>query len=144
MDTEVWGPAAWLFIHSIALAYPDQNPEPEIRENYKKFFDSLVSVLPCAYCRNHYKENISSLPLASALDSRASLFRWTVDLHNRVNQSLHKPLVGYAEALSLLQGRFNSKRFNSTQQKATISIFLLLGIVLTGGYVYFRCRKTRL
>ena len=39
-NPEVWGPGAWLFLHTISLNYPT-NPTYEDKENYKTFFTSL-------------------------------------------------------------------------------------------------------
>ena len=40
MDPNVWGPPAWLFLHSVTLNYP-KNPTPQDQEDYRIFFDSL-------------------------------------------------------------------------------------------------------
>jgi len=41
-------------------------------------------------------ENMPSLELATR--SRSAMFRWTVDLHNRINQRNGKPTMSYKEA----------------------------------------------
>lgn len=145
MDTETWGPAAWMFIHSAALAYPESDPDTETVENFKKFFESLVSVLPCVYCRKHYTENLKSLPVTDALESRASLFRWTVDLHNLVNMSLNKPTLDYVEALTQLKKKFR-ENYVRRQQRMSVSrthmvcigVCLLVLFIALG--VYLKCQ----
>ena len=37
MDPKVWGPNAWIFLHSITMNYP-KNPTNEDKEKYRTFF----------------------------------------------------------------------------------------------------------
>ncbi len=43
--------------------------------------------------------NLQKLPITPHLDRRDDLFKWTVELHNIVNDSLGKPRVSELEAL---------------------------------------------
>ena len=55
--TASWGPAAWHFLNSVALAYPE-DATAEQREAYRQFFMSLQHVLPCGRCAaNHAQHN---------------------------------------------------------------------------------------
>ena len=96
MNQNIWGKAAWVFIHSIAVNYPE-NPLPCEKENTINFFTLLGDMLPCRYCRQHYKENLKQLPVAA--DSKMDLIWWTIDLHNRVNSSTGKKVLSREEAL---------------------------------------------
>ena len=62
MNQNVWGKCAWVLIHSIAVNYP-KNPSPSEKENCINFFTSLGDILPCRYCRKHYRENLKALPI---------------------------------------------------------------------------------
>jgi hypothetical protein len=59
-------------------------------------FLSLIGLLPCSACRDHYKSEILSRPPDTR--SRTTLSTWLVDLHNRVNIRLSKNTVSYSEA----------------------------------------------
>ena len=37
MNPKIWGPHAWIFLHSITLNYPE-NPTPELKKNNIKDF----------------------------------------------------------------------------------------------------------
>ena len=50
-------------------------------------------------CREHYQTHLQRYPLTPHLDKRDDLFKWTVQLHNEVNDSIGKPRVTEAEAL---------------------------------------------
>ena len=86
---EVWGPFFWHTIHIAALGYP-QEPTYSDKKAIKEFFESLKSIIPCPICRSHYVSHMSKMPISASIDTRADLFRWTVDLHNEVNVMLGK------------------------------------------------------
>ena len=60
----------------------------------------MSELIPCPVCREHYKEHLKKLPLSPHLDRRDDLFRWTVQLHNEVNQMLGKPQVTEMESIN--------------------------------------------
>lgn len=87
----VWGPSMWKLMHVIALTYPDSPTEQDMQE-FATFFTSLQTVLPCEGCRKGYAKLISGPHRLTrqVMASRASLFKWTVDVHNAVNQKVGK------------------------------------------------------
>ena len=91
---EVWGPSMWFMMHLAAATFPE-TPTPTDRAQYAAFFQSLQHVLPCFGCRKGYETIINSDPTkltARTFTSRAALFKWTVDVHNRVSAKLGKPV----------------------------------------------------
>lgn len=69
----------------------DGGGSPEsLRDDLEQFFASgLGRILPCARCRDHYRELLADggalrTSLSLALEQRA-LFDWSVELHNRVS-----------------------------------------------------------
>jgi len=100
-----WGPAAWKFLHAITFSYPD-NPNLSEQRDAENLFSSLKSLLPCEACRNHYVSEISVNPPDTR--SRATLSAWLVDLHNRVNLRLGKPIFSYASAESMYSSQCSS------------------------------------
>jgi hypothetical protein len=97
----VWGPPFWLTIHIIALAYP-ATPTYSEKKAAKEFFESLLHLLPCPTCREHYAEHTRTLPLVPHLDTRDDLFKWTLELHNAVNRSLGKPAWTAEEVITYI------------------------------------------
>lgn len=51
-------------------------------------------VLPCFWCRLHFSQVLAENPIPDT-----GLFKWSVDVHNIVNEKLGKPIVPYEEAL---------------------------------------------
>jgi len=93
MQTNVWGPAGWLFMHSIAQNYP-WNPSDDKKQSYLTFFKSVGEVLPCGKCRDSYTKYINT-PGPTMLDSdklkdRATCAKWLYDVHQEVSRGLKK------------------------------------------------------
>lgn len=99
LQPAVWGPFFWHTIHIVALAYPAQ-PSYAHKRSAKEFYESLVHLIPCPICRDHYQQHLQKSPLTPHLDRRADLFKWTVALHNEVNKTLGKATVSELEALT--------------------------------------------
>lgn len=95
-----WGPSGWKFMHSVTLSYPD-NPTPQDRAEMRKFFTSIAPVLPCPDCRTHFAKAVQTSFTETTLDNKENLFRWLVDVHNRVNRRLHKPILSYRHVSEL-------------------------------------------
>jgi Erv1 / Alr family len=102
-DKAAWGPQLWHSLHMIALNYPDR-PSASDKLNYKLFFESLKDVIPCLACADNYTEHLNDMPIDRHLDSAGSLFSWTIDLHNLVNESHGKPKWTAEEALTYYAG----------------------------------------
>ena len=85
----VWGPFFWHTIHIVALGYP-KTPTYTDKKCAKEFYESFAYLLPCAICREHYREHLKKNPIATVLDSRTDLIKWTIDIHNSVNKALGK------------------------------------------------------
>ena len=87
---KIWGPHAWILLHSITFSYLE-NPVEQEREAYKIYFEKLAEVLPCSECRESYKQFISDGITKldnDVLKNRYSLTKWMYDIHNAVNNKL--------------------------------------------------------
>jgi hypothetical protein len=119
-------------MHIVALGYPS-NPTYSDKKAAKDFFESLQFLIPCPICREHYSKFLQDQAIAPFLDRRQDLFRWTVDLHNNVNQSLNKPRVSEQEAIAYYSRLGKRSRspvwspddFAEADLKATIQGFAL-------------------
>ena len=90
MLTTVWGPPTWHMLHTISFNYP-VNPTHEDKVNYRNFILSLRNVLPCGKCRKNLTKNFKKLPLTmDKMKSRDTFSKYVYDLHEVVNDMLHK------------------------------------------------------
>ena len=97
ISPKIWGPAGWVFLHSIAANLPNRPNKPydsnEMRK-YKKRIDahwnficSLKYVLPCGDCRENVTRNLKSLGWnKEKLRNRKTFIKFIYDLHNKVNK----------------------------------------------------------
>lgn len=125
MQTRVWGPMAWGFLHSVAHNY-----DPSKSKAYDSFFRSLAGVLPCKTCRENYQKLITgqrgdSYALKpSVFRSRDSFSYWLYRLHCRVSKDLYetchargepcvKPLPETRASFQTIKARYESYRASS-------------------------------
>ena len=91
MNTSEWGPSAWDTIHTIVANSSVDRIDPQSRENYFKYFDSLSSVLPCRYCRDSFCVFLHFFPLRSFCKKQLDFSYWAYTIHCLVNEKLGKP-----------------------------------------------------
>lgn len=89
MDTRYWGPDGWKLLHSIAVSYPTR-PQKRDKMLYSQFFETIMYVLPCIYCRNSFQEYFDQLPIEHYLANNLELSYWLYLMHNKVNDKLRK------------------------------------------------------
>lgn len=101
MDPNIWGPSAWLFLHSIALNYPD-NPNIIQKNNYINFINSFTRIIPCQKCKIHFKNLLKKHPInMKVLRSKLSFLEWINLIHNKVNIRLKKKTFTLDESIDL-------------------------------------------
>tara|TARA_Y100000389_G_scaffold195770_1_gene227669 strand:- start:978 stop:1364 length:387 start_codon:yes stop_codon:yes gene_type:complete len=104
MDPEIWGPHAWIFLHTITLNYPE-NPTYQDKQSHRFLFESLKNTIPCPKCREHYKENLIRYPIQ--LDSKKDLINWLINIHNQVNIKNNKKTYSYEEVNDIYYKLYN-------------------------------------
>ena len=148
----VWGPFFWHTIHIIALGYP-KNPNCTDKKSAKEFYESLAHLLPCAVCREHYKEHLVQNPITPFLDSRTDLIKWTIEIHNKVNKALGKKEWTLEEVLTYYEriGRRNrspvwtKEDMNEVDYRSFVKGFITGSVILAAtcgvGYMVQIIRK---
>jgi hypothetical protein len=108
MDPNIWGPHAWMFLHTITLNYP-KTPTEQDKQNYKNFFNNLLYVLPCANCAHNYQLHLKKYPIHNFLNTRNHLIKWLIKIHNEVNTILNKPQFSYSEFKKKYKSIYNNQ-----------------------------------
>tara|TARA_B100000401_G_scaffold432350_2_gene369586 strand:+ start:323 stop:847 length:525 start_codon:yes stop_codon:yes gene_type:complete len=145
MDPEIWGPPAWIFLHTITLTYP-HNPTTEDKKNYKLFFYNLANVLPCSHCSKNYLIHLKQLPIDSFLQNKKSLVYWLVQIHNLTNNNLKKNvtfnMIDFTEKYRNIYNKTNciehtedntndnTKNNTNNISYKIITIIILLGLII--------------
>ena len=134
MRPEIWGPHAWMFLHTITLEYPE-NPTSEDKQNILNFINSLGNVLPCEKCKNNFKKHLDKIPLnEKVLSSKQGLVKWLIDIHNCVNNIKQCKELSYEEALEELLNMYDTTKNNSM---IWVYVFILILFILIIMYIYF-------
>ena len=108
-------------MHYISLNYPE-NPTKKDKLIYKNFFTSLKDVIPCNVCKKHYAKTLLIIPLDKySLENKLNLFKWTVKIHNKVNERKNKPILSYNQALVV---------YSNTANKITNTLYIILILVI--------------
>jgi hypothetical protein len=116
MQTKVWGPTGWVFLHSIAQNYPEE-PTNEQKMYYKNFFRLIGNVLPCRYCRESYQQFIEEPGTKlndAVMKNRKTFTRWLYDIHNKVNKKLG---INYCVSFEQVTKKYESFRSKCTKSE---------------------------
>lgn len=113
MNSAIWGPHAWIFLHSITLSYPSC-PTNQDKKNYKSFFESLKDILPCDKCKLNYSNHLITTPLTDKiLSNKESFIKWLIDIHNNVNKENGKPIMDYDSILRMYMDMYGKGGWES-------------------------------
>ena len=145
----VWGPFFWHTIHLVAIGYP-QKPSYTEKKCAKEFYESLAYLIPCAICREHYNEHLVKNPITPYLDSRTDLIKWTIQIHNQVNEMLKRPtwtleeVMRYYERLGQRDRSpvWTKEDMNEMDYRAFVKGFVTsMGLsAVVAGFLYFLYR----
>lgn len=126
-----WGPYFWGVLHLGCLA---ESITPE-------FINMYPSVIPCGMCGQHFAELIKEMPFPDSSDPLV-LFKWSVDVHNIVNQRTGKPILTVEEALKIWTTEPETPApvppEPSNKIDFTIGVLLLLLILIL---IFMYCKK---
>ena len=109
-----FGPYFWGAFHLACLAAVDL-------ESVKTFINSYQMVLPCFWCRLHFSQVLAENPIPDT-----DLFKWSVDVHNIVNEKLGKPIVSYEEALEFWLSGCDPEEPEPLFDPTTITLMILV------------------
>lgn len=107
----VWGPPAWFFLHSMALALPKKIPT-EQQGHIDRFLGTDLSwILPCPSCGENLRRRLPLMPSIKDVlhQGRDALVQWLVALHNSVNKDLNKTQVSIDKATQLFTKFFSNE-----------------------------------
>jgi Erv1 / Alr family len=93
MNTKMWGPPGWKFLHTITFNYPlkieeNNKDHTHLTESVKLMFENYQNTLPCIYCRKSFKKFLKELPIEPFLGCEKALTYWFYCIHNKVNNKL--------------------------------------------------------
>jgi hypothetical protein len=102
----IWGAALWKYMHFAAANYPERPSETQIHE-MKSWLECLATTIPCDNCAKHFRAYMDKYKsqMYNICSSKDTLFKFLVDIHNKVNERLGKPIVSYEDAYKLYDNK---------------------------------------
>ena len=93
MNTKMWGPPGWKFLHTVTFNYPlsidpMDKEQKQLSKDIKEMFENLQQTLPCKYCRVSFRKFMKELPIEPFLGCGKALTYWFYCMHNKVNCKL--------------------------------------------------------
>ena len=137
MDPEIWGPHAWVFLHSITITYPE-NPTEQDKINYKNFFNSLHNVLPCPGCAYHYQLHLKKHPLNNnILSNKKKLIIWLITIHNEVNKINNKKEINYNQFMKIYHNKYTyNNNYENIVNRLIFSIPVFFVVLLISIFLF--------
>jgi hypothetical protein len=136
-DATVWGPHYWFFLHSIAFTYPEY-PNKITKRKYYDLIQNFPLFIPSEEIGNKFSELIDKYPVTPYLGSRESFSRWTVFIHNKVNQILGKKELTYLEGCDEFFNHYKPKQVSLSEKfkwNKKYLHFLIIFVLLI--FIYF-------
>lgn len=127
LNPKIWGPHAWIFLHSVTLSYPN-NPSDLDKKTFKYFFLNLKDILPCQKCRYNYRNHLQKYNIDDYLNNREDLVKWLIMIHNEVNISNNEKIYSYDDVIDYYKNLYNNNNNNIYLFIIIIVIIILFGL----------------
>lgn len=132
---DVWGPWIWKALHLSSVRYKGL---PADKRHMANLIHHLPYLLPCSKCVAHYISMVKDHPPHYA--TQPGLVKWFVDLHNRVNARIKKPVYALPQAVSLI-GKWQARAHLKHVLHSIVTAFVpgkeRQAAGLTRGFVHF-------
>jgi hypothetical protein len=89
LDSKIWGPHYWFFLHTAAMSYP-VTPNDTVKKKFYDFIQNFPLFIPDMKMASSFSKILDKYPVSPYLDSKDSLTRWTHFIHNKINKKLEK------------------------------------------------------
>jgi hypothetical protein len=139
LDSNVWGPHYWFFLHTISMCYPNR-PNSNTKKKYYDFIHNFYLFIPIESMSSYFSKLLDEYPVTPYLDSKDSFIRWMHFIHNKINEKIEKPIISlekfYADYYEAYKPKdLKMREYNKLKGKL-IYFFILFIIVFTIYYFY--------
>ena len=123
-DPEIWGPNYWFFLMTLALAYPD-NVNAVVKRKYYDFISNLPIFIPNPEIAHKFSNFLDAYPVSPYLDNRESFVKWVHFIHNKINYSLGKEEISYAEGIDNYLSHYKPKPIHVSERIIVKKYFIV-------------------
>jgi hypothetical protein len=138
LDSSVWGPHYWFFLHTVAMTYPHR-PNTMTKKKYYDFIQNIPMFIPIESMASNFSKLLDNYPVSPYLDSRDAFIRWMHFIHNKINEKLEKPKITlekfYADYYESYKPKDVKMREYYKFRAKLIYLFIVLCIIF--GIYYF-------
>lgn len=139
LNSSIWGPHMWFFLHTSALNYPIY-PNEVTKKKYYDFFQNLHLFIPVESIGSYFSQLLDEYPISPYLDNRESLTRWVWFIHNKINEKLEKPTISLNDFYEKYYENYKPKKNKEKDYykiiKKIIYISLLFFLIFIIYYLY--------
>ena len=130
---EIWGPHYWFFLNTVAMTYPNY-PNKVTKKKYYDLIKNFPLFMPIPAMSKQFSNFLDNYPVTPYLDSRESLIKWVVFIHNKINKLLNKNTIEYNEFLNNYFSLYKDPKIKDLKtkikKKYIIYLFMLLVLFL--------------
>ena len=141
----ICGPYIWYIMHIVSFNYPNSFYKKKINKTnklYQSFYKHIYYIIPCTYCREHYKIQMEKYPIeffmkqnllneVSEENSKTKnnfLSELIIFYHNNVNALNHKKIYNFNQAKKLYLDKNNNLKINFENIFYLVEILTLCNI----------------
>jgi hypothetical protein len=117
-----FGPPFWATIH--LTAYHQTDPK-----KFNDFINIITDILPCENCQGEFQKLLKTYPPDSEPNG---YFEWSVNVHNKINERLHKPVISMEQARTMW---CTNKTSHYGTPSSPMNLWIVLLVIL--GILYF-------
>jgi FAD-linked sulfhydryl oxidase len=137
LDSKVWGPHMWFFLHTTAMTYPVR-PNAITKKKYYEFIQNLPLFIPIENMSGQFTKLLDEYPIQPYLDTKESFIRWVWFIHNKINEKLEKPKITLNEFYKKYYEEYKPKNVKLSEYYKIRSKIIYFTIILAiiSGIVY--------
>jgi len=141
LDSKVWGPHYWFFLHTVAMCYPHR-PNTITKKKYYEFIHNIPMFIPIEGMATYFSQLLDQYPVSPYLDSRDSFIRWMHFIHNKINQRLEKPTITLSKFYEIYYEQYKPNDLKMREYyKMRSKILYLVIVAMVIGSIYYLYNK---
>ena len=133
LDPTVWGKHYWFFLHTLSITYP-LKPTQVTKKKYYELIQNMPLFIPSQKIGDIFADYLDKYPVSPYLDSRLEFMKWVHFIHNKINETLQKPKIGFQESIKEYYNHYKPKetieyktyRFKKKLFFGVVSVFILM------------------
>ena len=140
LDSKIWGPNYWFFLHTAAMSYP-VTPNDTVKKKFYEFIQNFPLFIPDPKISASFTTILDTYPVSPYLDSKDSLVRWTHFIHNKINKKLEKDVISLEKFYTSYYKQYETtseKQINYIKTKKHVTYAVVVLCLLLLIYIFHK------